>query len=72
MDDTRAASARWYRQPVIWLAALILGASLAGCLLMIALASRNADAPLAAGREVLKMPLARSPDGRASQAEGTR
>ena len=32
-----AASSAWYRQPVLWLGALLFAASLAGCVLMIVL-----------------------------------
>jgi hypothetical protein len=50
----------WHRQPILWLGALVLVASLAGCLLMIALALRHADVPVPiAGGEVMKIPLAR-------------
>ena len=53
----------WFRQPVVWLGALILLASLAGCAVMIMLASRHADAPVeAGGGSVLKVPL-RHPSG---------
>jgi hypothetical protein len=45
---------------VLWLGALFFVASLAGCVLMIVLGARHADAPLpTAGGEILKMPLAR-------------
>ena len=53
-------SSAWYRQPVLWLGALLFAASLAGCVLMIVLGARHADAPVpTAGGEILKMPLAR-------------
>jgi len=58
-DASRSA---WYRQPVLWLGALLFAASLAGCVLMIVLGSRHADVPLpTAGGEIMKMPLARPP-----------
>lgn len=50
----------WHRQPVLWLGALVFGASLGGCVLMIVLGARHADDPLpTAGGEIMKMPLAR-------------
>jgi hypothetical protein len=61
VNDIRAGDA-WYRQPVLWLGALIFAASLAGCVWMVVLASRHADAPVeTAGASVLKVPLARAP-----------
>jgi len=52
----------WWRQPVLWLGAAILLASLAGCIVMLMLAARHADAPLPqAGREILRVPVARPP-----------
>lgn len=33
----------WYRQPILWLGAFILAASLAGCIWMIVLAMQNPD-----------------------------
>jgi hypothetical protein len=48
----------WYRLPILWLGALIFGASVAGCVLMIVLGSQHADEPLPdAGMTLLKMPL---------------
>ena len=50
----------WYRQPVLWLGALLFAASLAGCVWMIVLGARHADAPIDTGAvEVFKMPLTR-------------
>lgn len=50
----------WWRQPVLWLGATILAASLAGCIVMLMLAARHADEPLpGAGPEVFRVPLAR-------------
>jgi len=50
----------WYRQPVLWLGAVLFAASLAGCVWMIVLGARHADEPLETGAtEILKMPLAR-------------
>jgi len=51
----------WFRQPVVWLGGLILAASLAGCVAMIVLASRHADAPVeTGGGSVMKVPLQRA------------
>ena len=49
----------WYRQPVLWLGAVILGASLAGCIFTIVLSSRHADVPLEAvhPHTLLDMPV---------------
>jgi hypothetical protein len=50
----------WFRQPVFWIAALILLASLLGCVVTIVLALRDADAPVAtSGGQVMKVPLER-------------
>lgn len=55
--DSRAA---WYRQPIVWVAAAVLGASIAGCVWLIVVAERYADPPLpATGMQILKMPLTR-------------
>ncbi len=54
-----ATRAGWYRQPVLWLGALLFGASLAGCVWMIVLGARHADPPVPlAGDSVFKVPLA--------------
>ncbi len=54
----------WLRQPLFWLGALILAASLAGCLWMIVLASRHPDPPLdTPGGQILRMPLGGQPAG---------
>ena len=59
-----AADDAWWRQPVLWLGAAILLASLAGCIVMLMLAARHADVPLAkAGVEVLRVPVARPGPG---------
>jgi hypothetical protein len=42
---------KWFRQPVLWLCALIFAASLLGCITTIVLAWRHADVPVGtAGR----------------------
>ena len=55
-----AADDAWWRQPVLWLGAAILLASLAGCIVMLMLAARHADTPLPkAAAEVMRVPVAR-------------
>jgi hypothetical protein len=50
-------SVRWYRVPVLWLGIALFGASLAGCIGMIMLASQYSDEPTPVGSErLLKMP----------------
>jgi len=57
---TERSRSAWYRQPVVWLGALLFAASLAGCVWMIVLGVRHADEPIDTGSvEVLKMPLTR-------------
>jgi len=54
----RSAPARWYRQPVLWLGALLFAASIAGCIQLIIAASRYPDDALPAHEDrLLKMPL---------------
>ena len=56
----RPDEVKWFRQPVAWLAVLIFLAVLAGCILTIVLASRNADVPVeTTGSRVLKVPTRR-------------
>jgi hypothetical protein len=56
-------SERWYQAPVLWLGAAILLASLAGCVLMIVLASRYPKEPaLHVAPTVLKIPETREPE----------
>ncbi len=58
----RPARARRGPPPLIWLAAAIFVASLAGSAWLIVLAERHADVDLAGdARKVLKVPLERSP-----------
>lgn len=62
MRSAAASSSRWYRQPVLWLGALLLAASIAGCILLIAAASRYPDEPVPAQEDrLLKMPLESGP-----------
>ena len=39
-------SAAWFRQPIVWLGALILAATIAACIATIALAFLQPDEPL--------------------------
>lgn len=41
----------WFRQPVLWLGALIFAVSLAGCIATIVLAWRHADVPVVVERD---------------------
>ena len=51
----------WFRQPVVWLGAAILVASIAACIITIVLAVRHADTPVESGSDnVLKVPLRHS------------
>lgn len=57
------AGGNWYRQPILWLGAVILFASLAGCISMVVLGMRYGDEPLPVSSErLLKIPAARSPE----------
>ena len=61
-DEPRPRGARdaWYRQPIVWVAATVLAASIAGCVWLIVVAERYADPPLpTGGLQILKMPLTR-------------
>jgi hypothetical protein len=51
----------WYRAPIVWFGAAILFASIAGCVLLIALALRYPDPPLPLDREpLIKVPESRN------------
>ena len=53
----------WSRQPVVWLGALILAASIVGCVVTIVLALRFPDPPLDThGSQAMKAPVQRSAD----------
>jgi hypothetical protein len=63
MNRVRGAGA-WFRQPVAWLATLILVASVVGCVVTIVLAWRHADTPVeTTGGNVMKVPLRHSAVG---------
>ena len=70
MNRTRDHSA-WARQPVVWVGALILLASILGCVVTIVLAMRHGDVPVAVGGTVLNVPLKHpsSPDTPAREAK---
>jgi hypothetical protein len=59
VEAAPATAGAWYRQPVLWLGAAILAASLAGCVWMIVLGARHADVPLqdAHPHTLLDMPM---------------
>jgi hypothetical protein len=58
--NTERGGGKWFRQPVVWLGALIFVASLIGCIVTIVLAARDADAPVATtGATVMKVPSSR-------------
>ena len=60
MNRVRGARA-WFRQPVVWLGAVILVASVVGCVATIVLAWRHADTPVeTTGGNVMKVPLRHS------------
>lgn len=49
----------WYRQPVLWLGALVLFGSLLGCAILIVAGARYADPALPdTGHAVFKVPVA--------------
>ena len=61
--DAGHAGAGWHRQPVAWLAALLLLASLAAVVATIVVAARFPDDTVpAAGARVLKTPVSREAD----------
>ena len=58
----RTARERWYGQPVAWLGAAILLASIVGCIGLIVSASRYPDEPVRlTNDELLHVPVAREP-----------
>jgi hypothetical protein len=68
-SDAEPRGARWYRQPVAWLAVAVLMGSLAAMAATIVVAERYADEPLPVdGARVLKTPVARPADTPASDA----
>ncbi len=64
-----AGGATWYRQPVVWLAATLLVAALAGCVAMIVLGLRYADEPLPLeSGQVFKVPRTAPPAAEPAEA----
>jgi hypothetical protein len=58
----RTARERWHGQPVVWLGAAILLASIVGCIGLIVSASRYPDEPVQlTNDELLHVPVAREP-----------
>ena len=58
--NTERGGGTWFRQPVVWLGALIFVASLVGCIATIVLAWRHADVPVGTtGATVMKVPSTR-------------
>ncbi len=54
------ARGEWYRQPVLWLGAVLFAATIAGCIALLVLGARHDDEALpTSGRTVLKMPAGR-------------
>lgn len=71
-DDERARAPVWTHRrppPLIWLAAAIFVASIAGCIVMIVLAERHADVEVATGgAAIFKVPLERAPAMRPAES----
>lgn len=60
--DEAARADAWYRQGIVWLAAAILAASVAGCIWLVVVGLRYVDPPLPqAGPQILKVPIAPPP-----------
>jgi len=67
---SRAARA-WFQQPVAWIGAAILVASIAACIIVLAM--RHADTPIETGSgNVLKVPLRHSAAATPSPAQENR
>ena len=58
MTTPAQSPARWYRQPILWLGAVLFAASLAGCIWLIVVSQRYADEPVPNEDAVFKVPLA--------------
>ena len=62
--------AAWFRQPVLWLGALILAVTIIGCVTTIVLALRFADTPVDSdGGKVMSVPLRHSADAGSPKQE---
>ena len=44
-----ARGSAWHAQPVVWVGVLVMLATIAGCLVLLAVALRNPDAPIDTG-----------------------
>lgn len=74
VEATPDTAGAWYRQPVLWLGAVIFAASLAGCIWTIVLGSRHADLPLEMAERphtLLDMPM-HAGGNRARQDQNTK
>lgn len=64
MNPSTAPAARhdaWYRQPILWLALVLMLAIIAGCISMIVLGVRHADEAVPVrGEAVFKVPSAQA------------
>lgn len=61
--------AAWYRQPILWLGAVLFAAMLAASVAMIVLGSRHDDTALpTSGSTVLRMPAGRAVPSPAPEA----
>ncbi|MCC6193731.1 MAG: hypothetical protein IT518_04610 [Burkholderiales bacterium] len=56
-DLTKPPPAGAFRQPVVWLGAAILVATIAGCIATIVISLRYADTPVESPRSAFKVPL---------------
>ena len=62
--ETAPAPGAWSRQPIVWLGAGILAASIIGCVTMIVLAWRYPDVPVPTnGAQAMKVPVERAAAG---------
>jgi len=55
-DHAADAGNRWYRQPIVWLGAVMFTASMAGCVWMIVLGTRHADQAIDAPPPLMGVP----------------
>lgn len=56
-DGVHGRGGKWYRQPVLWLGAVVFGAAVAGCAWTVILGMRYHDEPLDAPNTIFAMPL---------------
>lgn len=68
--NTAMRGGQWFRQPILWLGALIFAVSLLGCIVTIVLAWRHADVPSEmAGGSVTSAPSGYGTDERAGERD---